>query len=300
VVGLSKSPENDCFPEYNEPIARIPRWLKEASVAEVEGSTPAKTFGGQVQTHHQTRPTITPTKIHSQIGMTQELEEAGGCFGGASVKTQVQAMEKGAMDSDTPTISVLPKSLQNPMKSGMKALNGGCESEGDGSSSLHVRVDLQDIKKCLTDIRGQVDLGLKRVEVAFQMLEQRKRMGREEKARELGFGERNSQVRQRKGHKSNTEVVGWYKPKKKKNRKNNKNQMGLLGPKPNKAPVKVSQSPRPTRSFPYRLLTRHLVQQPCQAGKTSEMRAARSTEVNGMMFAGDNSDEQPLVPKSLN
>jgi hypothetical protein len=48
VVGLSKSPENDCFPEYNEPIARIPRWLKEASVAEVEGSTPAKTFGGQV------------------------------------------------------------------------------------------------------------------------------------------------------------------------------------------------------------------------------------------------------------
>jgi hypothetical protein len=125
----------------------------------------------------------------------QELEEAGGCFGGASVKTQVQATEKGAMDSDTPAISVLPKSLQNPMKLGMEALNGGCESEGDGSSSLHVRVDLQDIKKCLTDIRGQVDLGLKRVEVAFQMLEQRKRMGGEEKAGELGFGERNSQVR---------------------------------------------------------------------------------------------------------
>jgi hypothetical protein len=116
---------------------------------------------------------------------------------------------------------------------------------------LHVCVDLQDIKKRLTDIRGQLDLGLKRVEVAFQMLEQKERMGREEKAGELGFGERSLGVKQKMGRKSNNEVVGWSKPKKKNFRRDNKTQPGVLEPKPSKAPVQVSQGPGSTRSFPY-------------------------------------------------
>jgi hypothetical protein len=189
--------------------------------------------------------------------------------------------------------SVLSKALQNPMKSGMEAPNGGCESKGDGHASLHVCVDLQDIRKCLTDIRGQLELGLKRVEVAFQMLEQKERMGREEKAGELGFGERSSRVKQKMGCESNNEVVGWSKPKKKNFRRYNKTQPGVLGPKPSKAPVQVSQGPRSTRSFPYRFLSRHPVQQPCQAGETSEMGVARATGVNGTMIAGDSSSEQP-------
>jgi hypothetical protein len=31
VLGLSSQPEVDCFNSYSEPIARVPRWLKEAS-----------------------------------------------------------------------------------------------------------------------------------------------------------------------------------------------------------------------------------------------------------------------------
>jgi hypothetical protein len=80
---------------------------------------------------------------------------------------------------------------------------------------LHVCVDLQDIRKCLTDIRGQLELGLKRVDVAFQMLEQKKRMGCEEKTGEMGFGERSSRFKQKMGRESNNEIVGWSKTKKK-------------------------------------------------------------------------------------
>jgi hypothetical protein len=98
---------------------------------------------------------------------------------------------------ENPATSGLPKSLQNPVKSGMEAPIGGRESEGDGRSSLHARDDLQDIKKCLTVIKDQVDLGLKRVEAAIQSLEQRKCMGCE------GMG-----------HNRNTEAAGWLKPKK--------------------------------------------------------------------------------------
>jgi hypothetical protein len=45
VVGLSKSPEDKCFPAYNEPITRVPRWLKEAS-ATLKDQKPAKVCGG--------------------------------------------------------------------------------------------------------------------------------------------------------------------------------------------------------------------------------------------------------------
>ena len=45
VVGLSKSPEDKCFPVYDEPIARVRRWLKEASVA-LKDQKLAKVCGG--------------------------------------------------------------------------------------------------------------------------------------------------------------------------------------------------------------------------------------------------------------
>ena len=121
-----------------------------------------------------------------------------------------------------------------------------------------------------------MDLGLKRVEMALHSLELRERMGREEKAGELGFGERNSRARQRMGHKKEAGAEGWYKPKKKKNRKKNKYQTGLLGPKPSKAPVKVKQ---PTS-----------VQQPHQAGESSEMGAARVAGMTGT---------KPMLPDSV-
>jgi hypothetical protein len=62
VVGRSKQLENE---------------LKVALATTVEGSTPTKTFGGRVQSHLQTRPAITPTKIYYQIGTSKALAEAG-------------------------------------------------------------------------------------------------------------------------------------------------------------------------------------------------------------------------------
>jgi hypothetical protein len=148
--------------------------------------------------------------------------------------------------------------------------------------SVHEGVDLQGIKNCLTDIRGQLELGLKRVEAAFRMLEQKESRGGEEKDGELGSGERNLRVTQVMGR----EEAGWSKPKRKKFRRNNKTQPGLLGPKPSKVPFQASQCPGSTSSFSYRILSRHPVQQACQAGESLEMGAAHATDVNGTMFAG--------------
>jgi hypothetical protein len=57
------------------------------------------------------------------------------------VMTQVQAKKKGAV-GNVNTVSVLSKALQNPVKSGMEAPNGYCESNGNGHASLHEGFDL--------------------------------------------------------------------------------------------------------------------------------------------------------------
>jgi hypothetical protein len=67
VVGLSKSSKDECF-YVKEPIARIPRWLKEAS-APVVGQTPASHCSGNEKVL---------SKAHSQTGSTQDLVESGG------------------------------------------------------------------------------------------------------------------------------------------------------------------------------------------------------------------------------
>jgi hypothetical protein len=46
VVGLAKSQEEESFYTYKESIARVPRWLKEASTA-LEGQVPASSCGGR-------------------------------------------------------------------------------------------------------------------------------------------------------------------------------------------------------------------------------------------------------------
>jgi hypothetical protein len=184
--------------------------------------------------------------------------------------------------------SVLPKALENPVKPGEAALKEGFGSEGDGLVTVHEGVDLQGFKNCLTDIRGQLELGLKRVEAAFRMLEQKELRGGEAKDVELGSGERNKRATQSMGR----EEAGWSKPKRKKfRRRNNKPQPGLLGPKPSKAPIQTSQGPGHMTSSFYWILDRHPVQQACSAGESSEMGAARASGVNGTIFAGDFSGE---------
>ena len=180
-------------------------------------------------------------------------------------------MELGVVGSDIPMASTLTKLLQNLGKSGMEVLKGGCESERDGALSLHVQVDLLDIKKVLMDIWGQVDLGLKRVEMALHSLEMREGLGCAEKAGDMGHGERSSWV-ECMGLRKEAGAEGWFKPKKK------KVGAGLLGSKPSKALVKVNQISGSMRSTHYRIPTS--VQH--QAGESSEMGAARVAEMMGM------------------
>jgi hypothetical protein len=73
VLGLSKSSKEECF--YNKkPIARIPRWLKEASAA-VVGQTPTNLCGGNEKVL---------SKAHSQMGPMQDLVELGGVPNGGA------------------------------------------------------------------------------------------------------------------------------------------------------------------------------------------------------------------------
>jgi hypothetical protein len=168
VVGLTREPRDECFPVYNESIAKVPKWLKEASVA-LEGQKLEKDCGGRVQNLSQTGTTLVPVKTLLQTEPTQAHKELKGYTGGAmevlrwpSVKTQVQVPEQGADGRVFSPAKGLPaQTLPNPTKSGLEVQNGGVESEGDWSLSLHVRADLQDIKKLLTDIRDEVDLRLK-------------------------------------------------------------------------------------------------------------------------------------------
>jgi hypothetical protein len=245
------------------------------TTATLAGSAPTK--GGRVQSH-QMKP-VTTSKI---------LEEAGGGIGGAPAKTQVQVSEKGAAGNGKSVTSVLPKALENPVKPGEAALKVGFGSEGDGLVSVHEGVDLQGIKNCLTDIRGQLELGLKRVEAAFRMLEIKELRGGEAKDVEMGSGKINSRATQSMGR----EEAGWSKPKRKKFRRRNfKSQPGLLGTKPSKAPIQTTQGPGHTTSSFYRILDRNPVQQARPAGESSEMGAARASGVNETIFAGDFSGE---------
>jgi hypothetical protein len=174
----------------------------------VEVSAPVKTLGGREKAHHQTRPARVP--VSSQMVTTLEPAVKGGYQGGGPAKLQAQTTEKGAKDSGFPESNTLPEPLQYPAISGMAGLEGGCESERYGLSSLSVREVLQDLSKCLKDIKGQVDRGLLRVEQTFQKLEKKELLGLEEKVGDMGFRVNKVDFR------SSTEEVGWVKPKKKK------------------------------------------------------------------------------------
>jgi hypothetical protein len=276
-VGLANSTEDERFPVYSEPLARVPAWLKEASAA-LEDQRPAMACAGRMQTHAQKGPVLFPAKSHSQIETTQALTVSRGCIGGemegvrrSPAKVQVQLSGKCTEDSGSPPAkSTLPKPLPNPAISGLEALKSCEESEGDGSSSLCVRVELLDLRKLLTDIRGDVDLGLKRVDRVLCSLEQRKGMDRVDKAGVLGLD------RQCMGGEMKAGAVGCFKPKKTNNKKRNIKQKGLLGPKPSELPgIQIGS----TQKNPLILSSRDPARKSSLAGESSEVGAARATGV---------------------
>jgi hypothetical protein len=141
--------------------------MKVVPAVTVEGTIAS---GARVHLHHQTRPAISPAMLDTQIGRSKVSKKAGDCVGETPVKTQLQAKENGVMGNGN-MASVLPNALQNPGKSGMEAPIGGWMSDGKGRASVHAELNLQVLKKCLSDIRGELVSGLKRVESVIQILE---------------------------------------------------------------------------------------------------------------------------------
>jgi hypothetical protein len=228
--------------------------------------------GGRTLTHTQTRPVINMGKKQIQLGSSQETEEAGGHHGVAPVKCQVQLAEKRV--GATPVACGLHEALKNPAISGVAAQKGEWESERSGLPSLQARAELQEVLKYLTDIRGQVDLGLKRVEVAIQYLENE------------GMG------RELMGRSRSSEVGGWAKPKKKIFKQKTQIQAGLLGSKPNKAPVLDAQAGQePTGKAQSRALSKRPAEQLRMVGESSMMGAARESGCIPMKNAGHTSGE---------
>jgi hypothetical protein len=263
---------------FAEVLGRSKMLENEAQVmpAATEENSVATGTVGELQS--QKRPATSPSKIAVQIGKQKAIAVAGGHVGVQPAKSQVQAKEKGVMGNGNKA-SLLFKTLQNPEKSGMEASIQGWESEGQGHASVHDGLNLQGLTKCLVDIRDELTLGLKRVEMAFQMLNLKERVGWDGKNGVMGFGENRSlgSIRSKEG-------VGWSKPKKKAYRRKNI-QPGLLGPKPSKE----SGSPGPMGSFPYRIISRDQTQKPVQAGESAAMGAARGIRINGAPIAGDSS-----------
>jgi hypothetical protein len=211
-------------------------------------------LGERALTHAQTRPKINLGNKQVQRWSAQETEKAGGIHGATPAKTQVLQSEKRDSVLQNPAISGAV--AQNPAISGAAAQNGGWESKRNGVTSLQAHAELQEVLKCLTVIRGQVDLGLKRAELAIQFLEQGESMGRESLDR---------------GRPS--ETGSWAKPKKKKFKHMSKTQAGLLGSKPKKAPVLDARVDLiPPEKAQYRALARRP-----ELGESSKMGAARGS-----------------------
>jgi hypothetical protein len=153
------------------------------------------TIRGPAQLHNQMRPAIPMTKLDAQRGELRVTTVAGGCVGDEPVKTLFQAKEKGVMGNGK-MASVLPKALQDPEKSGMEAPIGGWLSDGNGLASLDEDFNLQVLKTYLSDIRGELVSGLKRIEKAIHMLEVKESVGCEGKAESLGLGDNSSRAKQ--------------------------------------------------------------------------------------------------------
>ena len=109
VVGLSKA--NDCSNSSYEPLARIPRWLKDASDSR-KSEAPSHT-GIQFPARIEDAMLRNPVSQGTVIKEKQLLAPACRCL--------------------IPATSLSTKDLLNPLKSGKELLEGRLESEGVGS-----------------------------------------------------------------------------------------------------------------------------------------------------------------------
>jgi hypothetical protein len=310
VVGRSNFPVN--VPKEDQAVSRV-------------GGAPEVMGGDRAGTHPQRRPESKFLRVDAQVGTSRALGEAGEGSGDAPEKPRSQAQEESHVSKKP---SLLSKNLQYPGRSGVAAMKEGTVSERDGQGFVQAGVDPQDFMNCLMDIKRQLELGLVRVEQAFQLVGLKEQAQHEAGPGERGCGASKPRATQSMGR----EVVGWSKPKK-------KNFKGLLGPKPITNSIQAPQGPRdkkqkspsnagskpskkkvqgqgpgptktrqvsessitpaqfqrmpePTKLEQFRVLSRQPAQRLHLEGESSDMGAARARGVNGSSVAGVFSGEQ--------
>lgn len=79
VTGLSSQPEEDCFYAYKEPIAKVQRWLKEASAELEKAQKNGKLPVIQAQANNGSVRQKVPTKSHSQSSFVRDSVVLGEC-----------------------------------------------------------------------------------------------------------------------------------------------------------------------------------------------------------------------------
>lgn len=160
MAGLSKNPAEDCFNPCVELLARISKWLKDTLIVlEAQAGGSAKRTPNYMNNHSLAR-----SGDGLMIGSKEEPQapiEGEESFATAGEGKVVCVPACRCLPSAK---SLLPKTLLNPAISGLEALNGHMESKGDGCSSLCVCRELQEIKRLLTTLRGDVESGIERVE----------------------------------------------------------------------------------------------------------------------------------------
>jgi hypothetical protein len=167
---LSSHSEEECFNSYTELIARVPRWLIEASAkmglqAQGVGKcvmvlmvnlAPAKTSDEQ---------RLISMKSHSLLWRVRGSVETGGC-----------AVKVGG---DTGEVPVSRNQLLVELYSGKKAMNIGPGQlkgpEGKVNqaalSAINVNQELRFFRESLKNLKGEVDIGLARLDWVIKNLE---------------------------------------------------------------------------------------------------------------------------------
>jgi hypothetical protein len=161
-VGWSLQPVEECFNAFSEPIARVPRWLKEASKEMVkQDCEPAK----QVQNAKKSFP---PTMISDDftrvLRKPQEKKfrtAEEGVYnlqvGGLAEKPQTSRLQPEVH-------SLYSKAKGQALKLGQVPLQGREGSDRDGQFLLDARLELLLIKESLEKARSEADVGLERLE----------------------------------------------------------------------------------------------------------------------------------------
>jgi hypothetical protein len=171
VLGLSSQPEVECFNSYSEPIARVPSWLKEASIEMVyQAQEVGKRAMAPKFTHAPAKISgdhlMVPTKSHSLLRLVRGSKETRGCVpknGGVTREVPANSIQS-PMEHSSGTRSIL-----NLWPRQLKGREGNVNHTGQ--SAINVNMELCKFRETLRKLKGEVDIGLARLDWVINNLE---------------------------------------------------------------------------------------------------------------------------------